>query len=91
MGELDGKVAIVTGAGRGFGKATAKVFARQGARVVVASRTPTTVEAVTAEIVAEGHSAIGVVTDVSQRDQIFAMVERTVEAFGGVDILVNNA
>ena len=91
MGQLDGKVAIVTGSGRGIGKAIAKVFAREGAKVVVASRTPATVAQVTADILAEGHTAIGVPTDVSRKEDIWNMVARAVEEWGTVDILVNNA
>jgi len=91
MGQLDGKVAIVTGAGRGIGKGIAKVFAREGAKVVVASRTPATVASVVAEIEAEGFIAFGVVVDVSNKEQIFNMVAETVKKFGTVDILVNNA
>lgn len=91
MGELEGKVAIVTGSGRGIGKAVAKVFGREGAKVVVASRTPATVESVVAEITAEGNTAIGVPTDVSKKADIQNMVAKAVEAFGTVDILVNNA
>ena len=91
MAELEGKVAIVTGSGRCIGKAVAKVFAREGAKVVVASRTPATVEAVAQEIRDEGHTALSVPTDVSQKDQILAMVATTVEHYGTVDILINNA
>jgi 2-hydroxycyclohexanecarboxyl-CoA dehydrogenase len=91
MGTLEGKVAIVTGAGRGIGKAVATVYAREGASVVVASRTPATVDAVVESIRAEGNTAIGVPTDVSRKGDIFAMVGEAVETFGTVDVLVNNA
>ena len=91
MGQLDGKVAIVTGAGRGIGKATAITYAREGAKVVVASRTQATLDAVVKQITDAGGTAIGVACDVGHKDQIFAMVDKAVKAFGPIDILVNNA
>ncbi len=91
MGKLDGKVAIVTGSGRGIGKAIAIRFAEEGARVVVASRTPATVESMAKQIRDAGGTATGVPCDVSVKEQVFAMVDRTVKEFGTVDILVNNA
>ncbi|MCU1344395.1 MAG: Short-chain dehydrogenase [Acidimicrobiia bacterium] len=91
MGTLDGKIAIVTGAGRGIGRAIAEEYAAEGAKVVVASRTATTVDEVVKGITDAGGQAIGIACDVGEADQIRAMVDRTVEAFGGIDILVNNA
>jgi NAD(P)-dependent dehydrogenase (short-subunit alcohol dehydrogenase family) len=88
---LDGRVAIVTGAGRGIGRAIAEQFAHEGAHVLVASRTRSTVDEVVQAIQSSGGSALGAVVDVGEKDQIGAMVERAVEGFGGVDILVNNA
>ncbi|MDB5988081.1 MAG: family NAD(P)-dependent oxidoreductase [Nevskia sp.] len=91
MGKLNGKVAVVTGSGRGIGRAIALAYAAEGAKVVVASRTPATVERVVQEITAAGGTALGVVCDVAQREQVFTMIEQAAKTFDTIDILVNNA
>ena len=88
---FSGKVAIVTGAGRGMGKATALTLARDGAAVVVNDINPKLAEAVAKEIEAAGGQVLAYVADVSDEAQVQAMVDATVERFGTVDILVNNA
>ncbi|MBV9841533.1 MAG: SDR family oxidoreductase [Sphingomonadaceae bacterium] len=88
---LEGKVAIVTGAGRGIGRGIALAFAHAGAKVAVASRTASTVDSVVAEIRAGGGEALPVCTDIGDKAAIDHMVEATAAAFGGLDILVNNA
>ncbi|MBS7669083.1 SDR family NAD(P)-dependent oxidoreductase [Croceicoccus gelatinilyticus] len=88
---LKDKVAIVTGAGRGIGRAIALAYGREGAKVVVASRTQSTVDDVAKEINDAGGTAIGVACDVGHRDEVFACVDKAVEAFGTVNIVVNNA
>ena len=90
-GRLDGRVALVTGAGQGIGRGTALALAKEGASVVLAGRTVSKCEAVAAEIAALGGTALPVECDVSVRAQVDAAVAATVSAFGGIDILVNNA
>jgi D-sorbitol dehydrogenase (acceptor) len=87
--KLDGKVAIVTGAASGMGKAIAKRYAEEGAKVVVADMNLAGAEAVAGEIGAG--RAVAVQVDVRDQPQVQRMVETAVQAFGGLDILVNNA
>ena len=88
---VEGKVALVTGAGSGLGRATALTFARQGARVAVADIIPDSGKETVEMIGNAGGEALFVQTDVSDAAQVEAMVARTVEAFGGLDIAINNA
>jgi NAD(P)-dependent dehydrogenase (short-subunit alcohol dehydrogenase family) len=88
---LQGKVAIITGGGTGIGRSTALEFAKVGADVVVASRTLANLEKVAAEVKALGRRALAVRTDVSQKADVDNMVTETMDAFGKIDILVNNA
>ncbi len=89
MERLKGKVAIVTGASRGIGAGIARRFAAEGACVTLAARSKDRLDALAAEIGAE--AALAVTADVSVSDDLKGMVEATVERFGGLDILVNNA
>lgn len=91
MTRLTGKVAFITGAGRGIGRATAQLFAAEGAKVVVLSLTPANVDQVVADIEKAGGVALGIVCDISDGDQIKAAVHKVVETYGGIDILVNVA
>lgn len=88
---LKGKVSIITGAGRGIGRATAVKFAREGAPVVVCDVSRETVDETVAAIRGEGGEADGFVVDVTKRAQIDAMVEAVMARFGRIDTLVNNA
>ena len=91
MGKLDRRVAIVTGGGTGIGRSIALEFAKEGADVVVCSRKKANLEKVAEEIKALGRRSLAVATDVSVKKQVQNMVKQTVDEFGRVDILVNNA
>ena len=85
---LENKVAIVTGAGSGIGRACALALIREGARVVLVGRRQDRIEEVACEA---GAGAVAVAADVSKRTDIERLIERTVNTFGGVNVLVNNA
>jgi len=91
MKKLEGKVALVTGAGQGVGRGIALAYAKEGAKLVLPSRTLSRVEDVKAEIEAIGGAAIAMACDVGNKQDVIATVNKTVEQFGTVDILVNNA
>lgn len=91
MGKLDGRIAIVTGAARGIGKAIAAGFALEGARVVLADRDATGVARAAEEIALQGGVALAISVDVTDTQQADMMVGSTLRELGGLDILVNNA
>ncbi|MGB7859132.1 MAG: SDR family oxidoreductase [Acidimicrobiia bacterium] len=91
MSGLDGKVALVTGAGQGIGQGISYALAAEGAAVSVVGRTAVKLKATVDEIIRRGGTAIAVVCDVKDGDQVRAAVDQTVRALGGLDVLVNNA
>ena len=91
MGRLEGKVAIITGGNSGVGAATAELFAKEGAKVVITARRVPQLEEVAEKIRAAGGEVLPIPCDVSKVEDVEAMVAKTVETYGKVDILVNNA
>ena len=88
---LEGKVAIVTGSGKGIGRAIVKGFAEAGARVTVTARTEKDVQSVASEINAAGGQATAIPCDVTHAESVREMVDQTVELYGGLDLLFINA
>jgi len=91
MGVLDGKIALVTGAGQGVGRGIALALAKEGASIAVTGRTKSKLDTVCKEIEAAGGKAEPIACDVTKLEDVNAAVEQTVKTFGGLDILVNNA
>ncbi len=91
MGLLDGKVAIITGASKGIGRALGLRFAREGARVVCAARSADLVKDTAAQVQKAGGQAIAVVGDAAVEDDVRRLVAESLKAFGTIDTLVNNA
>jgi len=88
---LDGRGAVVTGGGRGIGRAVARALAEEGASVVVSARSTKEIDAVAAELVADGFEAHALTCDVSDEASVRAMAEEAIKLLGNVDVLVNNA
>lgn len=91
MFDVSGKVAIVTGASRGIGEAIARTFAQAGMKVVLSSRKQESLDALAADMRAHGHHVLPVAAHNGQKDALQTLVARAVEAYGGLDVLVNNA
>lgn len=88
---LDGRVAIITGSSKGIGKAMAKGLAEKGAQVVVSSRSQEACDEVVKEFTGAGLKAIGIACHIGKEEQRKNLVDKTIEAFGRIDVLVNNA
>ncbi len=91
MENLKGKTAVVTGASRGIGEATARHLARLGSNVVLAARSKTAIQSIVGDIQKDGGSAIAVACDVSDHEAVSDLMRHAQTTFGGVDVLVNNA
>jgi len=89
--KLKDQVGIITGGGRGIGRAIALTFAKEGVNIAVVARTDPEIEGVAKEIRELGVNAIAIKTDVSNEDQVEAMVQKVMDEFGRIDLLVNNA
>ena len=91
MSNITDKVVVITGASSGIGESAAKLLAAQGAKVVLGARRQNRIDAVVKEISASGGKAIAFSTDVTKRSEVEALIQRAVNSFGRVDVLLNNA
>jgi NAD(P)-dependent dehydrogenase (short-subunit alcohol dehydrogenase family) len=91
MGRLDGKVAVITGGNSGVGAATAALFAKEGAKIVISARRQAQLDEVAAKIRQDGGEVVTVVTDISKAEDAKNLIDKTIETYGRIDILVNNA
>ncbi|KQN74699.1 SDR family oxidoreductase [Devosia sp. Leaf64] len=91
MENVKDKVVVITGGSSGMGESTARHLAALGAKVVIAARRADRINALATEITAQGGTAIAVATDVTKRDDVQALVDKAVETYGRIDVLINNA
>ena len=91
MSNITDKVVVITGASSGIGESTARFLAERGAKVVLGARRSNRIDAVVQEISATGGKAIGFATDVTKRAEVDALIQGAIDAFGRVDVLLNNA
>ena len=91
MGRLENKVAVITGGNSGVGEATAKLFAKEGAKLVISARRVDKLDSVAAEIKAAGGEVLAVGCDISKVDEVNSLIDAAVKQYGKIDILVNNA
>jgi NADP-dependent 3-hydroxy acid dehydrogenase YdfG len=91
IGNIEGKVVVITGASSGLGEAAARLLSSQGASVVLGARRVERLKSLAAELTAGGGKALAVVTDVADREQVKKLVDTAVEAFGRIDVMINNA
>lgn len=89
--QLEGKVAVITGGGKGIGRAIALAFAREGADVAIAARTGADLKKTASEIESMGRKSLAIATDLAVPEQVRTMVDRTLKMLGRVDVLVNNS
>ncbi len=88
---IEGKVVVITGASSGLGEATARLLSAQGASIVLGARRADRIQALANELTAAGGKAIAVTTDVTHRDQVKRLVDAAVQAYGRIDVMINNA
>jgi len=88
---IKGKVVVITGASSGLGEASARLLSSQGARVVLGARRVDRLQALAGEIARQGGEALALATDVTDRAQVQRLVDRAVDAFGRIDVMINNA
>ena len=88
---IEGKVVVITGASSGLGEATARLLSREGATVVLGARRADRIQALADELNSEGGKALAVATDVTDREQVKALVDAAVVAYGRLDVMINNA
>lgn len=88
---IKGKVVVITGASSGLGEATARLLSRQGARVVLGARRLDRLQVLEGDIARQGGEALALATDVTDRTQVHRLVDRAVDAFGRIDVMINNA